>query len=440
MIHRRSLLAGSAITLAAPAIVRRANAASSFDWQRFKGTHIEVNLTKNPRSDVLQAHEKEFEALTGISVGSEQIPEQQQRPKAAIEMASGSPSFDVIMVSLHVSKRLFGNAHWLLDLRDYVKNPEMTAPDWDFADFGPGSIKTATQADGRMDSIPINPDLWIIFWNKALFKAKGLGYPGTIDELVTTARTLTDKGNGIYGYVGRGLKNANVPCWTSWMLGQDAFTVNPDGTQLLTATPEAIWGAEIYQKLMRETSPPGSIGFNWNESQTSFSQGKVAMWLDGVGFSAPLLDPKSSKVVQDVGFAVVPKGPKAQHSASFVDSMAVTAQSKQKGAAWYYVQWATSKGIMGEILRTGSGTPARLSVYSDPELVKTNKFGPEWLATVKEAQTISAAGLPEIVPVTEFRDVFGVALTNTITGADPAKELKKATDAFQPILDKANKS
>jgi multiple sugar transport system substrate-binding protein len=95
---------------------------------------------------------------------------------------------------------------------------------------------------------------------------------------------------------------------------------------------------------------------------------------------------------------------------------------------------------MGEILRTGSGTPARLSVYSDPELVKTNKFGPEWLATVKEAQTISAAGLPEIVPVTEFRDVFGVALTNTITGADPAKELKKATDAFQPILDKANKS
>jgi multiple sugar transport system substrate-binding protein len=120
--------------------------------------------------------------------------------------------------------------------------------------------------------------------------------------------------------------------------------------------------------------------------------------------------------------------------------MAVTAASKQKGAAWYYVQWATSKKMMGEILRTGSGTPARLSVYSDPELVKTNKFGPEWLATVKECQAISAAGLPEIVPVTEFRDVFGVALTNTITGADPAKELKKATEAFQPILDKANKS
>ena len=27
-------------------------------------------------------------------------------------------------------------------------------------------------------------------------------------------------------------------------------------------------------------------------------------------------------------------------------------------------------------------------------------------------------GLPEIVPVTEFRDVFGIGLTNTIGGAD----------------------
>ena len=33
-----------------------------------------------------------------------------------------------------------------------------------------------------------------------------------------------------------------------------------------------------------------------------------------------------------------------------------------------------------------------------------------------------------IVPVTEFRDVFGIALTNMINGADPATELKKATE------------
>jgi len=45
-------------------------------------------------------------------------------------------------------------------------------------------------------------------------------------------------------------------------------------------------------------------------------------------------------------------------------------------------------------------------------------------------------GLPEIVAVTEFRDVFGVALTNMISGADVASELQKATVAFKPTFDK----
>ncbi len=51
---------------------------------------------------------------------------------------------------------------------------------------------------------------------------------------------------------------------------------------------------------------------------------------------------------------------------------------------------------------------------------------------------MARSGLPVIVPVTEFRDTIGVGLTNIVGGADPATELKKATAAFQPVLDKAN--
>ena len=36
-------------------------------------------------------------------------------------------------------------------------------------------------------------------------------------------------------------------------------------------------------------------------------------------------------------------------------------------------------------------------------------------------------GLPVIVPVTQFRDTIGTALTNMLAGADPATELKRAT-------------
>ena len=40
----------------------------------------------------------------------------------------------------------------------------------------------------------------------------------------------------------------------------------------------------------------------------------------------------------------------------------------------------------------------------------------------------------------EFRDIFGIALTNMISGADPKEELVKATDQFKPILEKSEKA
>ncbi|MFX5718521.1 hypothetical protein ABTE23_21085, partial [Acinetobacter baumannii] len=61
-------------------------------WRKFAGTTLEVNLVKGPRGDLLQRTAGEFTELTGIKVGSEVIPEQQQRQKAVIELTSGRPS------------------------------------------------------------------------------------------------------------------------------------------------------------------------------------------------------------------------------------------------------------------------------------------------------------------------------------------------------------
>ncbi len=437
MIRRRTLIATA---LAAPAIVERANAQSQFDWKQAKGSKIEVNLAKSPRGDVLQSHQREFEELTGIKVGAEQVPEQQQRPKVAMEMASGRPSFDVVNVAMHVQKRLIEKGRWMEDLRPMIANPGLTAPGLDMSDFSPATIRAATGADGRINVMPLNQDLFILFYNREMFDAAGLKAPKTYAEMMQAAERLTDKAKGIYGFTGRGLKNANVVLYDNILLGWDQETISADGKTLLTDSPAAIEAAGMYQKLMRDFAPPGSVGFNWNECQTTFGQGRAAMWWDGIGFSAPLVDPAKSKIVGKVGFAPIPAGPKAQHSATFIDGIGVAGASKNKVAAWLYVQWATSKTMFPNWLRTGAGTPPRTSAYGDAEIVKASAFPQDWFDTTIESLRIARSGLPEIVPVTEFRDTIGVALTNIAGGADPASELKKATDAFRPVLAKANES
>jgi multiple sugar transport system substrate-binding protein len=438
-INRRHLLAGTTGLLAAPAIVEKVGAQTAFDWRRFRGTELEVSLTLGPRGETLQRHQKEFEDLTGIKVGSEQMPEQQHRQKLVIEFTSGRPSFDVITISLHVSKRQVGKARWLSDLRPMLADPTLLSPDYDLDDLSAGGLAYAAQADGRMDSLPNSVDYWILYYNKEIFQNAGVAYPKTMDEIVTAAEKLTDKGKGIAGFVGRGLKNANIPVWTSWLLGQGQGTVSPEG-RLLTDTPEAIWAGEMYKRLMRDFAPPGSIGFNWNECQTTFMQGRAAMWLDGIGFAPPLEDPTKSRIVGKVGYGLVPPGPKAHHAAMFGDSIGIAAASRKQGAAFLYIQWATMKANHLRLLQTGSGVPTRKSPFQNQDLMRNSRFGREWFETLLKSGEIARPGLPVIIPVTEFRDVFGIALTNTIGGADVATELRRATREFQPVLDRSEQA
>jgi multiple sugar transport system substrate-binding protein len=416
-----------------------AQGAGGFDWKRFKGEKIEVSMVKSPRADLLQKYQKEFEDLTGISVGAEQIPEQQHRQKVVIEFNSGKTSFDVIQLSYHVQKRQFATAKWLEDIRPMLADAKMTAPDLDMKDFSAGGMFYATQTDGRIDSLPINIDPWILYWNRELFAAKGVAYPKNFDEILAAAVKLNDPAKGIAGMVARGLKNANVPVWSSFMLGYGGEFFDKNG-RLATDSAEAVAGAELYKKLLKDTGPAGVAGFNWNECQSLFLQGKAAMWIDGSGFAPPLEDATKSKVVGKTGYGLMPPGPKAQVSAMFGDGIGISRYSTHKGAAWLYLQWATGKAMQARMLQTGSGAPVRNSAFGNVEALKALTVPKEWVDTVVGSLGIARPGLPIINPVTEFRDIIGIALTNMINGADAATELKRATAEFLPVLEKSEKA
>jgi len=442
-IQRRRLLQaglGAAALGAIPGAGQiKAYAQGTFDWKRFKGEKIEVFLVKSPRGDLLTKYHKEFEDMTGITVGSEMIPEQQQRQKAVIEFNSGNTSFDVIAISYHVQKRLFGKNKWLDDVRPMMADKSLVDPNLDFADFAQGGLTYATQADGRIDSLPLNLDPWVVYYNKELFDAKGIAYPKNFAEMLDAAARINDPSKGVSGFVARGLKNANVPVWSSFLLGYGGAFIDVKG-KLMTDTAEAVEAAKMYQTLLAKYGPQGVAGFNWNEAQSLFLQGKAAMWLDGIGFAQPLEDPSKSRVVGKVGYGVMPAGPKQQVSALFGDGEGISTFSKKKGPSWFYLQWASNKANQTRMLQAAAGAPVRNSAYAAAQSSADFKAPKQWVECMLTSARIAQPGLPVIAPVTEFRDVFGIALTNMINGADPAAELKKATAEFQPVLDKSEKS
>src|SRR3954470_15866181 len=279
-ITRRAVLAGSAATGALALTGTQARAEPQ--WKKYAGTRLEVILAKGPRGDNLQKNIKEFTALTGIEVESEQIPEQQQRQKVVIELSSGKPSFDVVHLSYHVQKRQFEKAGWLTDITDFMKDPNLTAPDLVQSDFSAAGLTYASNDKGRMFSLPWSVDYFILYYNKELFAKKGVAVPKTLDEMVDAAQKLTDPKDGTFGFVGRGLRNANMTLWTNFFLNYGGEFLDAKGN-IQTDGPEAIEATKVYQKLMK-SAPPGVAGFNWMESMASLTQGRAAMWIDADGW------------------------------------------------------------------------------------------------------------------------------------------------------------
>jgi multiple sugar transport system substrate-binding protein len=436
---RREVLQ-SGLALAGGLWLPPALAQGSFDWKRFKGEKIEVTLQKSPFHDVLQKYEPEFTALTGIEVGSEQVPEQQYRQKLAIELASGKPSFDACYVAQATQKRLFGRGKWLADLRPLMADKSMTSPDFDFADFSQASIEAGTQSDGRVDTLPMTFHYNIVMFNKDLFQKKGVAIPATFPQLIEAAARLHDPANGVCGFVARGLKNANTPIWTSFMLGYGMDAVDKNG-KLNTETAEAIAAAEMYQKLVRDCGPVGVAGFNWYECQALYMQGKAAIWIDTSSVGAVTADPAKSKIASVAGFSVMTPGPKAHRAPVFASGVGVAAQSKKIGPAWYWVQWATGKQMQARQVAGGFGAGGRASSFEAAKKSADAKLNPEWMDAVVKSTAIAYPVLPDIVAGSEFRDVYGIALTNMLApGASPATELKKATEAFKPVLEKTEKA
>src|SRR3979411_2679191 len=343
LISRRSVLAGTAAA-GALSLTGIPAARAEVQWKKYAGTKLEVILAKGPRGDNFQKNIKEFTDLTGIQVESEQIPEQQQRQKAVIELASGKPSFDVIHVSYHVQKRQFEKAGWLADISGYMKDPNLTAPDLVESDFSAAGLQYAKNDKGQMHSLPWSVDYFILYYNKELFQKKGVAVPKTFDEMVAAAEKLTDPQEDTFGFVGRGLRNANMTLWTNFFLNYGGEFLDSKGG-ILTDGPEAIGATKLYQTLLTKTAPPGVAGFNWMESMASLTQGRAAMWIDGVGWAPPIEDPNASRVVGKIGYALVPAGPKGQYSAAYGDGVGIPQASTKKEAAYLYCPGAVAQSL-----------------------------------------------------------------------------------------------
>ena len=157
---------------------------------------------------------------------------------------------------------------------------------------------------------------------------------------------------------------------------------------------EAIEAADMYRRIV-SIAHPGSRGWDWEGLGSAFSAGQIAMAVNWHEFAAGNED---SDIKGKVGYARLPRGPKRSASMYGGTGLGInaTASERDQKAAWLFVNWATSKKIQLENLKSdvGGGTPTRDSVYKLPEVEKA-KQPPSKMPNILTTDAVFEAWKPE---------------------------------------------
>lgn len=357
MTQRRQLLAAGA-AFGASALLPTIGAAQG-GAKKFAGVNLNVSTFSAAYPRFLQQALPEFEALTGAKVNFDTPSFPVYNQRADLELSTRGAAYDVVNVTFIYSSRWI-NSGWLTPLDDYIRNPNLTPSDWDINDFLPGARAPETGRDGKLYGIPWTAEALLSASSRFdLVQAAGLPYPDTTDDLVKVLRAVNKK-DRVAGFVAD-----NHYGWTFvpylHAFGGDVFRKAPDDLFPTLDSPEAIAAADYYANLLREFGPDGAVTYTPDQVLQSLKQGRVNFTDQGQLYLAQLGDPATSRTVKTVKFGLVPKGPAGRFPGTAVHGLGIPAGSKNKEAAWAFIQWALSKQTTRKAVLAGYGSPARRS-------------------------------------------------------------------------------
>ena len=408
---------------------------TEFDWRNFEGTTIRVLANRHPWTDAIEPLLPEFTALTGIEVNLEVYPEDQFRSKRSVEMVSGVAEIDVTMLMPMQGGPRWISEDWAVPVDQFLNDPLLTSPEYDKEDFLGAALDSemsttyAPKGKKYLVGIPITVENQALMYRKDVFEKYNLSVPKTVEEMYQTAKFVNENIPDMVGIVMRGKGAAATSQWSSMLYTYGGNWLDDNGCPAVN-TPEAIGAFEMWGKLARD----GSVGqelvaYHWYETTTDFSQGRAAMHWGPCNFNAIYEDPEKSKVVGKVGYTRIPEGPTGK-SIPYIGTwgLSIPYLSKSREAAWYFIQWATSQGIVKRLQLEHMILGGRKSAWQDPQL---EKYLPKDLIESSMASLEVAKPFnPPVIQISEFRDIVGAVIVTAIQGGD----VKAAADEANRLV------
>jgi multiple sugar transport system substrate-binding protein len=285
---------------------------------------------------------------------------------------------------------------------------------------------TLGEWQGEHPAYPLAGYANVLNYRKDVLAAAGIEPPKTQEALLEAAIKLTDAGKSMYGIALLGAKGPAVAQdYMAWVQQHGGRILDDAGKPALN-TAENAKILEFFGELFKY-APPGATDYWWDQRETAFRSGQVAM-MEGWSIArAGYEDANISSVVGNVDIAVAPVAAGMEPKYGFGGwGIGINADStpQEQECAWQFIKWLTSPEIQKEWLKN-DGAPIRRSTMTDPELVALYPWLPILLESFEKGD---GDYRPRIPQYSIIQDALGTHVNAFLVGQETAQQ---ALDAAQ---------
>lgn len=253
---------------------------------------------------------------------------------------------------------------WLLDfVKDDVAEPLNSYMDASFKDRFIGQMLAPGEINGKVYGLPIAASARALYYNKDLLTKVGYSNgPKTWDEVIDASKKLKAIGVAGFGLQGKEIETDVYFYYALWSYGGDV--VGKDGKAAFNS-PAGVKAATLYKSMIDQgLTEPGVTGYNREDVQNLFKQGRVAMVI-----SLPFLSKQIAKEAPNLKYGIDPL-PMGTTRATYAvtDSIMMFKNSKVKKTAWKFLDFVFTKDPRVEFTKTEGFLPTTKAEATDPSL------------------------------------------------------------------------
>ena len=278
-------------------------------------------------------------------------------------------------------------------------------------------------AAGQLMTVPINPNIPLLYYRTDLYEELGLEVPETWEDLLANAKAIHDP-PARYGIVQRGARGTFDVTYDVlpylWSHGGDFFKDQKGGDFTITInSPESKAGLDTYLQLAAEAGHPQTAGQSQSNVIQNMLTDKAGHLVVVIAAWAQMDDPNKSAVVGNVGFAVPPHAPgydPAPPLGHWLAGIPRNIPKERQQAALAFLRWFQTYDAQ-VAYADGGAPPVREDVLKS-DLAKEERF--RWMTALAEALpysrlTFTIPEASEIVAIAELR--LNQAISGEISSA-----------------------